>query len=272
MTVQEIEVLAVDLDGTALGSSGSMSQRTCSAVDEAASRGLRIWFVSARPMWSIRALTSKVRSPDLAIGAAGAVVVDRRDRLLSRRPLPAAAVQGILDTTEAHDGAALAYRGDRVAVTGAHPQLEVELQLTARHPPEPDDGSPADKVLVFTAEGSALEQALSRSGAHQLARSSSILLEVTARGVDKGSALAAAAASEGLGRSAIAAVGDSANDLPMLRWVGRPIAVANAVPAVLDVAAEHVPTNDEDGVAAWIDSWIGERSAGSHSGQPRRPS
>ena len=260
MITPRIEVLAVDLDGTALGSSGVLSSTMCDALDAAAAHGLRVWFVSARPVWSIRSLTSSVCKPDLAIGAAGAVVIDRCDRLMLRRPLSAAAVQHSLDTTQRHHGAALVYRGEQVSTTGAHPRLDVEVRVTARHPPEPEDGSPADKILVFTTEGSALEQALDASGDHQLARSSSILLEVTARGVDKGSALAAAAATEGVGQHAMAAVGDSANDLPMLRWVGLPIAVANAVPSVLDVAAVHVPSNDEDGVAVWIDSWMSGRS------------
>ena len=259
MTAPRIEVLAVDLDGTALTSGGTLSSRVAAALNEAPSAGLRIWFDSARPVWSIRALTSTVREPDLAIGAAGAVAVDRRDHILFRRPLPAEAVESILNTTKDCGGAALVYRGDEVAVTGTHPQLDLELELTARHPPRPEDGAPADKILVFADENSARERALDRSDGHQLARSGSTLLEVTAREVDKGSALAAAAAAEGIGRDAIAAVGDSATDLPMLRWVGLPIAVANAVPSVLEVASAHVPTNDQDGVAVWIDSWINRR-------------
>lgn len=271
MTASRIAVLAVDLDGTALTSGGTLSARVATALNEATSAGLRIWFVSARPVWSIRALTATVREPDLAIGAAGAVAVDRRDRILFRRPLSAAAVESILDTTKARGGAALVYRDDEVAVTGSHPQVDLELELTARHPPHPENGAPADKILVFTGEASALERDLESSDDHQLARSSPTLLEVTAPQVDKGSALAAAAENEGIGRDAIAAVGDSATDLSMLRWVGLPIAVANAVSSVLEVASAHVPTNDQDGVAVWIDSWIRRRPTHSRPGMSSTP-
>jgi len=47
-----------------------------------------------------------------------------------------------------------------------------------------------------------------------------------------------------------AAVGDSDNDLAMLRAVGTPIAMGNAAPAVKEAAVRIAPSNGEDG-AAW---------------------
>jgi hydroxymethylpyrimidine pyrophosphatase-like HAD family hydrolase len=43
------------------------------------------------------------------------------------------------------------------------------------------------------------------------------------------------------------------NDLPMLSWAGRSVAMANAHPSVLAVADEVTLSNDEDGVAAWLE-------------------
>src|SRR5262249_32238779 len=67
------------------------------------------------------------------------------------------------------------------------------------------------------------------------------LLEIAAPGVTKGSGLAD-----------VVAVGDTPNDVAMLSWAGRAYAVANAHPAVLAVADEVLPSNDEDGVAVLI--------------------
>jgi hydroxymethylpyrimidine pyrophosphatase-like HAD family hydrolase len=39
------------------------------------------------------------------------------------------------------------------------------------------------------------------------------------------------------------------NDVPMLRWAGRSVAVANAHPDVLATAQTHTASNDEGGVA-----------------------
>ncbi|MBP5654360.1 MAG: HAD hydrolase family protein [Clostridiales bacterium] len=46
--------------------------------------------------------------------------------------------------------------------------------------------------------------------------------------------------------------GDDDNDIDMLKMCGQGIAVANAVPAVLDIADSVTLSNDEDGVALWI--------------------
>ena len=47
------------------------------------------------------------------------------------------------------------------------------------------------------------------------------------------------------------------NDLPMLRWAGRGIAVANAHPEVLAAATHTTKTNDDDGVAFALETLLG---------------
>lgn len=60
---------------------------------------------------------------------------------------------------------------------------------------------------------------------------------------DKLEALKKIAAERNLKQEEIAFVGNDVNDLDGLRWVGWPIAVADAIPAVLDVA-KFVTTRD----------------------------
>jgi hydroxymethylpyrimidine pyrophosphatase-like HAD family hydrolase len=43
------------------------------------------------------------------------------------------------------------------------------------------------------------------------------------------------------------------NDLPLLAWAGRSVAMGNAHPAVKEVADEVALTNDEDGVAVYLE-------------------
>jgi hydroxymethylpyrimidine pyrophosphatase-like HAD family hydrolase len=74
------------------------------------------------------------------------------------------------------------------------------------------------------------------------------LLEISAPGVSKASALADLAAGLGIGAQSVVAFGDQPNDLPMLRWAGLSYAVANAHPDVLEVVDRHAPSVDDDGV------------------------
>ena len=75
------------------------------------------------------------------------------------------------------------------------------------------------------------------------------LLEVSAAGITKATALEHLSAQHGVVAAQVVAFGDQLNDLPMLQWAGRAIAVANAHPAVLAAVSEHTESVHDDGVA-----------------------
>jgi Cof subfamily protein (haloacid dehalogenase superfamily) len=78
-------------------------------------------------------------------------------------------------------------------------------------------------------------------------------IDLTADGVNKGTALRALAVHFGLQPGQIAAIGDQDIDLQMLKFAGLPIAMSNAVPSIHKAANWIAPSNDEDGVAWAID-------------------
>ncbi len=78
------------------------------------------------------------------------------------------------------------------------------------------------------------------------------LLEVSPKGVNKGSALANFAKDLGIAQSLVAAVGDMPNDVPMVEWAGIGAAVSNAHHSVKAVADIHLPSNDEDAITVFI--------------------
>ncbi len=88
--------------------------------------------------------------------------------------------------------------------------------------------------------------------------SSSGVVEMSAAGVTKAAGLAWVAATGSASRRGdVIAFGDMPNDLPMLAWAGRGVAMANGHPAVLAAADEVTAlTNDDDGVAAYLESLL----------------
>lgn len=58
----------------------------------------------------------------------------------------------------------------------------------------------------------------------------------------------------GISLKDIVAFGDDSNDIDMLKICGTGIAVSNAINEVLDIADEVTSSNDEDGVACWIEN------------------
>ena len=69
----------------------------------------------------------------------------------------------------------------------------------------------------------------------------------------KTSAISALAAYCSIDIPDIMAFGDDMNDMEMLKMCGKGIAVANSIRDVLDIADEVTLSNDEDGVAAWLE-------------------
>jgi Cof subfamily protein (haloacid dehalogenase superfamily) len=86
-------------------------------------------------------------------------------------------------------------------------------------------------------------------------------IDLTAEGVNKGTALATLAERFSLQPAEIAAIGDQGIDLKMLEFAGLPVAMSNAVPQLKEVAHWIAPSNDEDGVAWTIDAIIQQNVA-----------
>lgn len=78
-------------------------------------------------------------------------------------------------------------------------------------------------------------------------------LEITGVKADKGSALELLANTLGFDQKDTIAFGDGPNDVTMIQWAGKGIAVGpNAYHEVLDAADEHIARPEELGVAKWL--------------------
>ena len=81
-------------------------------------------------------------------------------------------------------------------------------------------------------------------------------VDFTVKGVDKGSGIARMGKMLGVEPSEMACVGDSYNDLPMLRACGLPIAMGGAPGEIQQAAEFTAPAVEDDGLAHAIDCYI----------------
>ncbi len=258
-----IRLVATDLDGTLLQPDGTVTPRARAALRAARARGLRIVLVTGRPPRGVRRLAVS-DCAEVAICANGALVYDpAADRLLEQHPIPTAVVRRlVLDLRQAAPGVVFA----------------AEIGLAFRREPDYPQGDPLDKrdgavedALDFGARGVAkllarhprmvqklllpLAEAVAGDDA-VVTRSGGELLEISAAGVTKASALERFCSAAGLAAADVAAIGDMVNDLSMLRWAGHAVAVANAHPDVLATADEVIGGNERDGVAAYLEGLV----------------
>jgi HAD superfamily hydrolase (TIGR01484 family) len=81
-------------------------------------------------------------------------------------------------------------------------------------------------------------------------------VDFTLKGVNKGSGITRMGEMLGVEPTEMACVGDSYNDLPMLRVCGLPIAMGGAPEEVRQAAQFDAPMAEEDGLAFAIDNYI----------------
>jgi Cof subfamily protein (haloacid dehalogenase superfamily) len=255
-------VVATDLDGTIVRSDGEISARTRDALTVAEQAGALVVLVTGRPPRWLDGVADATGHHGLAICANGAIVYDlHTERIVETHPLSVeiarelvaqlrGAIPGLGFAVEtADDGFAheAAYRPkwsvDTDPVASADELLTQPLvKLLARHP-ELD----SDALLAAAREAVGVEAAnlthSSRDG----------LLEISAAGVSKATTLAALCEEHGMSAAQTIAFGDMPNDIPMLSWAGRAVAVANAHPEVLEIVDEVTASNDDDGVAVVLE-------------------
>lgn len=81
-------------------------------------------------------------------------------------------------------------------------------------------------------------------------------LDVAPVGVTKASGLEHVARELGLSAADVLAIGDGRNDIEMLQWAGRGVAMGQAIQPVIDVADDVADSVYEDGAATEITRWF----------------
>lgn len=256
-----IALAALDLDGTLLRSDGSISARTRHALAATEAAGVTVMSVTARPPRRVRQIAEAVGLRGLAICSNGGLVYDvEQDTAVSQIVLAEdAAVELVLRLRAELPGVRFAVEaGMRYGCEAAY-VVQPEHAADANDAVMLRDDALAlcrlgvTKLIVQHGEAplEALLQAtrLHAEGLATVTHSGSAFVEVAALDVTKARALEAYCKSRSIGPEAVIAFGDMPNDLPMLLWAGRGIAVANAHPEVLAAAREVTASNDDDGVA-----------------------
>ncbi len=269
-----IRLFATDLDGTLLRSDGTVSERTRAALRAATDAGLLVAFVTGRPPRWLDEVIETTGHLGVAVGANGAVLYDMaNESILQAHYLEPDALANLTATLrEAFPEVQFAAEyGDRFAAEPGYVHdwaVNPRTDRRGRPMPPPHVGPlsevisrPAVKLLAKDRAADADEflthaESLLGTSATLTHSSSFGLLEIAAFGVTKASGLAELASGHGIAAEEVVAIGDMPNDVPMLRWAGRSYAVANAHPSALEAADEVVTSNDDDAVAALIESLL----------------
>ena len=257
-TSRRPRLVATDLDGTVVRSDETISARTVAALAAVEEAGSTLVFVTGRPPRWMHAVAAQTGHHGLAVCANGALVYDLHTEQVIEEDLLSADVLASVMEALRREMPEVAFGVDYGLSFAYDSRYQAHWDADRRHArlvgPDELVAEPAAKLLV---QHRRLDPdtllARARGVAGELASFTHSgyagLLEVSATGVSKASALARLCQQRSIAAEDVLAFGDMPNDLPMLAWAGTAYAVANAHPDVLAAVSRHTGSNDEEGVA-----------------------
>jgi Cof subfamily protein (haloacid dehalogenase superfamily) len=266
------QLLAVDLDGTLLGSNRRVSPRNRAALAAARARGVRLALVTGRRYPAARPLVEPLAFHALALHN-GALVLER-GAIVRATPLPRAVARAAIELGRALGLAPVLHCGlageGRLVVERVDPDNPLLALYLARSGEAVE--TVADLVaalgedpvqVMFGGEQAPLEAAAGVLAAELGGRArvertvyparGVAIVDVLAPDVSKAAALAFLQERWGITATETLAIGDNWNDREMLEQAGLGLVMGNAEPGLRQLGLPVLPNNDEDGVAVAIE-------------------
>jgi Cof subfamily protein (haloacid dehalogenase superfamily) len=253
-----IGLICIDIDGTLVGSSGEVAIETWAATERVRARGVRLAICSGRPAFGkARGYAERLDTDGWHVFQNGASVVHLPGGNTRSRPLAPDMVRALVERSRV-TGRPLELYGDAEhAVETDVPRARLHADLLGIPFVRRDlltfdapvvraqwllSHDEVDAVIAEPHDGLTLSHSLSP------VMPDTSFLNVTPAGVDKGEAVRAVAREYGVPLDRVMMVGDGANDVPVMRIVGAPVAMGNAERAAREAARHHVGDVDQGGL------------------------
>ena len=255
-------VVALDIDGTIVDHEGVLPNEMRRAIRRVAMAGVPVVLTTGRSWHATRPVFEELElPPGPVISSNGAVIVQFPPfKIINTVTFdPSEVVEKVC---REHPSAALAAEvvGTGYRVTRHFPEGELNGDIEVVSPEELA-GSDVTRIVVRDPDASdsefmALAEKLGLQGVSYFVGWSA-WLDIAPAGVSKASGLHEVVSALGYSADDVLAIGDGRNDIEMLTWAGRGVAVGDACEAV-QLAADHVTgTFAEGGTIAELERWFG---------------
>jgi len=256
--VSRTRLVALDVDGTLMSYDGVISEDVRAAVTALVEHGVHVVLSTGRAAHSATAVARDLGLTDGWVVCSNGAVTARLD---PDEPAGWTVVHSVtFDPGPALRAIALELPDALYAVE----DLGVGFLVSAPFPPGELSGehrvvtldelaaAPATRVVIRAPRSTPEEfrSLVERVGLHQVtyAVGWSAWMDIAPRGVTKASALEEVRKELGVAAEHTVAVGDGSNDIDMLRWAGRGVAMGHASETVRAAAGEVTGSIEDDGV------------------------
>ncbi len=273
--MQQIRLVALDLDGTVFNDQKEITPRTLAAIQAALQKGVVVLPATGRTVAGVPEQFIKIPGVRYALTSNGASVVDlQTQEKLVNLPFDAALAQRAYDVVAPFGGMMSIFIDGNSYTTSENaessldmvpPNLRDYFRTTRIEVPDmhatmqqyPNDVEKFSIMYRTEAERNAAWQAVAKACPEiEITSSLERNMELNAPGISKGRGLMALAERLGLALDEVMAVGDSGNDLTMLEAAGLGVAMGNATEEIKQAADVITADNNHDGVAEAIEKYV----------------
>ena len=258
-----IRLVALDLDGTLLDSSEGISLANRAAIKHAQALGLHIVIITGRGADAPLAFGRELGLTDPIICAHGALTKDcpsgRERRHIA---IPREYATPLIEFAQAHRLDTAVYTGEHFhRIAGARRHMEDMVGPLWVDVPDLIPLAERDSTFIRFFGHDAVDAISSHFAGLPVHFKFETWgnfeeLAITSEEATKERALAQLCDDLSISAKEVIAVGDSRNDVPMLRWAGIGVAMGNALPEVIDAAPYVTAGNDDDGVARALERFV----------------
>ncbi|UOR10912.1 Cof-type HAD-IIB family hydrolase [Halobacillus amylolyticus] len=240
---EDIKLIALDMDGTLLNPEHRVSKRNREAIQQAKDQGVHVVLSTGRSLATCKDIAKSLGRSSYIVTINGGEIYDEDFKLVEQNLLAPKHVERLWEITNGH---------------GIHFWTStVQGQFSSQEPFEKEIVDYDWLKFGYDVEDDEVRQVildeLNNNDAFEITNSSPTNIEINPVGVNKAAALLKVCGKLGLKMSQVMAVGDSMNDLAMIREAGFGVAMGNAQEILKEEANWVTQTNENDGVAHAID-------------------
>jgi Cof subfamily protein (haloacid dehalogenase superfamily) len=277
-------MIAIDMDGTLLSPLGHVTERTKSAVHQCLRAGLLVCFATGRNWTESRTVLDAIEHYDTAVFAGGSMVVDTKQRVtIHRTKMDSQLARDLCAVLEGAGHAVLALQDTHAAggvdylITGDIATNEetrrwmratkTSVKFVPRLATHDHAHTIRISIVAPSDEVTRLKTQLDEKFAERIfglairVPSAEVdVYEIFDPAVNKWEGILHVARRHKIAPEEIIAIGDDLNDVPMISKAGLGVAMGNAHPEVKATAKKVIGSNEDDGLAVFLEELVGEHA------------
>jgi len=254
--MENIKMIVTDLDETLLHTDKSISEYTISILEKCRAKGIKIVFATARSTQSASKMLKQF-TPDIFIGYGGALVL-ANEKVIHRFDISADISSNLInDCLKDPEIMHVLATNENVSYTNKTNPEDKRMSHYHEFDFSTNNNISYLKISIISDNPNSVEKiALAYPELDFLHYKGENFYRFANKNAVKWNAIKAVSDFYNINTDMFVAFGDDMNDLEMIKNCGIGVAVDNALDAVKNVAKYTCETNNNDGVAKWLEKNI----------------